>query len=158
MVEAFFCYRFFSTMSSFCFELSFIWPLRDHILPQQQRPISQRWSQGKEADESFRWSLGSEDDPGTTCYELKLMHPHLNDGECLCKYRATKCFMISTISKICMWHVIVRVQAWCISGYFYMDPNQGCPCDAVQVFCNFTAGGTTCIDPQHAQVGSYYEA
>nr|XP_029132804.1 collagen EMF1-alpha-like [Labrus bergylta] len=42
-------------------------------------------------------------------------------------------------------------------GYYYMDPNQGCPYDAVKVFCNFTAGGTTCIDPSKSQIKFSWE-
>ncbi|XP_017160039.1 collagen alpha-2(XI) chain-like isoform X4 [Poecilia reticulata] len=85
----------------------------------QSRLMSRRRSEDEQAEESSSLPLGTKDDPGTTCHELKLIHPHLEDER---------------------------------PGYFYMDPNQGCACDAVRVFCNFTAGGATCIDPQHSQI------
>ncbi|NXJ12765.1 COBA2 protein, partial [Odontophorus gujanensis] len=38
------------------------------------------------------------------------------------------------------------------TGHYYIDPNQGSPRDALMAFCNFTAGGETCIPPVHNQV------
>lgn len=32
-------------------------------------------------------------------------------------------------------------------GEYWIDPNQGCARDALRVFCNFTAGGQTCLYP-----------
>jgi len=32
-------------------------------------------------------------------------------------------------------------------GYFWIDPNLGCPADAIRVYCNFTAGGESCVPP-----------
>lgn len=32
-------------------------------------------------------------------------------------------------------------------GEYWIDPNQGCARDALRVFCNFTAGGETCLYP-----------
>nr|XP_032653574.1 collagen alpha-1(II) chain-like [Chelonoidis abingdonii] len=37
-------------------------------------------------------------------------------------------------------------------GYYYIDPNQGSPQDSLLAFCNFTAGGETCIAPVRNQV------
>lgn len=37
-------------------------------------------------------------------------------------------------------------------GQYYIDPNQGSPQDALVAFCNFTAGGETCIAPVRNQV------
>lgn len=36
---------------------------------------------GDEAEEYFSWPEGTKDDPATTCYELGITHPHLNDGK-----------------------------------------------------------------------------
>ncbi|XP_034035580.1 collagen alpha-1(V) chain-like [Thalassophryne amazonica] len=85
---------------------------------QKLRPVSTRWkpSQSDEGEEAFNWPQGVKDNPATSCHELGLINPHLNNG------------------------------------YYYMDPNQGCPFDALKAFCNFTAGGTTCIDPVLSQV------
>ena len=36
----------------------------------------------------------------------------------------------------------------CCSGYYWIDPNQGSPGDAMRVLCNFTTEhSTTCVFP-----------
>uniref|UniRef100_A0A8C6ULL2 Fibrillar collagen NC1 domain-containing protein n=1 Tax=Neogobius melanostomus TaxID=47308 RepID=A0A8C6ULL2_9GOBI len=38
-------------------------------------------------------------------------------------------------------------------GEYWIDPNQGCIGDSIKVFCNFTAGGETCINPDKKSAG-----
>lgn len=39
-----------------------------------------------------------------------------------------------------------------VLGMYYIDPNQGSSADALLVFCNFSAGGQTCLSPLQPQV------
>ena len=41
----------------------------------------------------------------------------------------------------------------CVLGYYWIDPNLGCPVDAVRVYCDFNGGGKSCIAPSPEQVG-----
>ena len=40
-------------------------------------------------------------------------------------------------------------------GLYYIDPNEGMRHDAVQVYCNFTAGGRTCVNPVVSEVSAH---
>ncbi|CAB1349989.1 unnamed protein product [Coregonus sp. 'balchen'] len=45
------------------------------------------------------------------------------------------------------------------NGEYWIDPNQGCSGDSFSVYCNFTAGGETCIFPDKKSSGfSYVDA
>lgn len=50
------------------------------LLWQRPKSVSRRWS--GEGDD-FDWPQGTKDDPATTCYELGITHPELNDGDWL---------------------------------------------------------------------------
>lgn len=39
------------------------------------------------------------------------------------------------------------------AGEYWVDPNQGCSRDSFKVYCNFTAGGETCIFPDKKSEG-----
>lgn len=39
------------------------------------------------------------------------------------------------------------------SGEYWIDPNQGCSRDSFKVYCNFTAGGESCIFPDKKSEG-----
>lgn len=69
---------------SFCLSVSLsvtvVSFVRRLLTPLQQSRLMSR-SADEQAEESSSFPLGTKDDPGTTCYELKLIHPHLEDGE-----------------------------------------------------------------------------
>uniref|UniRef100_S4RAG5 Fibrillar collagen NC1 domain-containing protein n=1 Tax=Petromyzon marinus TaxID=7757 RepID=S4RAG5_PETMA len=44
------------------------------------------------------------------------------------------------------------------AGEYYIDPNQGCSADSFRVYCNFTAGGETCIYPDKKSEGARLSA
>ena len=37
-------------------------------------------------------------------------------------------------------------------GEYFIDPNEGSTADSFLVFCNFTAGGETCLKPEQDRV------
>ena len=41
----------------------------------------------------------------------------------------------------------------CLAGEYWVDPNQGCSRDSFKVYCNFTAGGATCVFPDKKSEG-----
>lgn len=50
------------------------------------------------------------------------------------------------------------IDLYCLSlGHYWIDPNLGCPVDAVRVYCDFTDGGKSCVEPSPEQVIIYSE-
>ncbi|XP_016146015.1 collagen alpha-2(XI) chain-like [Sinocyclocheilus grahami] len=55
--------------------------------------------------------------------------------------QGTKDNPATTCRELCL------IQPHLRDGHYYVDPNHGCPFDALHVFCNFTACGLTCVSP-----------
>ena len=90
--------------------------------------------------EQLRRPPGTAERPGLVCSELHRNHPHLPDGE------------IPPLPHTAggePWdqHQLMGPSPGSAAGEYWIDPNQGCARDAIRVFCNFTAGGETCLHP-----------
>ncbi|KAG2455591.1 CO1A2 protein, partial [Polypterus senegalus] len=82
---------------------------------------------------------GTKEHPATTCQELQLCLPDLASGKPCHRGLATR----TSPSK--GDHHKAKVPL-CSPGFFYIDPNQGSPADALLAYCNFTTG-ETCLSP-----------
>ena len=89
--------------------------------------------------EQLRRPPGTAERPGLVCKELHRSHPHLPDGE------------VSSLPPEGgeTWDPAPGLSSptGSAAGEYWIDPNQGCARDALRVFCNFTAGGETCLYP-----------
>ena len=43
--------------------------------------------------------------------------------------------------------ILIDKLVFFLEGTYWIDPNLGCSSDTVEVFCNFTGGGQTCLKP-----------
>lgn len=110
--------------------------------------------------ESIKKPLGTRENPARVCKDLLDCHHKLKDGESLIRiYPDTERMQCQDFSKYeiflcttlcifrCMQITLSPCLTWGLSGWFWIDPNLGCTSDAFKVFCNFTAGGQTCLHP-----------
>lgn len=88
--------------------------------------------------QSLKNPLGTRDNPARICRDLHSCEQKLNDGKgVLCRrQRAFLC-----LDRLLIPNVFV------FSGTYWIDPNLGCSSDTIEVSCNFTGGGQTCLKP-----------
>lgn len=94
--------------------------------------------------QSLKNPLGTRDNPARICQDLYNCEHRMYDGEAIFKLRHH--------SRARLHSVLVnesRLHFSCCSltGTYWIDPNLGCAADTIEVMCNFTAGGQTCLKP-----------
>lgn len=97
--------------------------------------------------QSLKNPLGTRDNPARICRDLHSCEQKLNDGE--------GCVLVSEMRErkkrerergSSLERLIIPNLAVC-SGTYWIDPNLGCSSDTIEVSCNFTGGGQTCLKP-----------
>lgn len=148
----------FYCVAFFIFTQSFL--NMDISLPDQNTEILKTLHYLSSVIENIKKPLGTRENPARVCKDLLDCHHKLNDGESLvypdlermwCQDLQKNLIFGSTTLYIfrCaqMKNILSPCLTWWISGWFWIDPNLGCTSDAFKVFCNFTAGGQTCLHP-----------
>lgn len=104
--------------------------------------------------ENYKFPLGTRDNPAMTCKELMDIDD-IRDGE---KLTASRVHVMRIVYCNSCWKILVGTYGYSIvfnTGYFWIDPNLGCPADAIKVYCNFTAGGESCVPPLRDKVSTF---
>lgn len=91
--------------------------------------------------ERIKKPLGTRENPARVCKDLLDCRHKLDDGG-----RLTVPHLVQIKNYYYFFFFITSI-LWILSGWFWIDPNLGCTSDAFKVFCNFTAGGQTCLHP-----------
>lgn len=96
--------------------------------------------------ESIKQPLGTRENPARFCKDLLDCHNKLKDGKSLIN------LILKAVSEVSAKNFNKIVASLSLGnggllGWFWIDPNLGCTSDAFKVFCNFTAGGQTCLHP-----------
>lgn len=86
--------------------------------------------------QSLKNPLGTRENPARICRDLHSCEQKLNDG--------VLCWNVKTCVVLGDTHHSRRLR---FSGTYWIDPNLGCSSDTVEVSCNFTGGGQTCLKP-----------
>lgn len=102
--------------------------------------------------QSLKNPLGNRDNPARICRDLYNCEQRMNDGEefSSAPRRSPRAHKLTTSASAALFSSLPPPSASppsLLSGTFWIDPNLGCAADTVQVTCNFTAGGQTCLKP-----------
>ena len=77
---------------------------------------------------------GTKDNPAMSCKDLKACYPDLDDGTPSSDDISNRRFLSLSL------------------GYYWIDPNEGCPFDAVHVYCDFSGGNRSCVNATNVRV------
>lgn len=89
--------------------------------------------------QSLKNPLGTSDNPARICRDLHGCEQKLNDGEeSFVSETAIICLDKLMMSSVIFLHLL---------GTYWIDPNLGCSSDKIEVSCNITGGGQTCLKP-----------
>lgn len=107
-------------------------------LPDQNTEILRTLRYLSTVIERIKKPLGTRENPARVCKDLLDCRQKLDDGG---RFTALHHTQVKNILFDRVWSLDFS------SGWFWIDPNLGCTSDAFMVFCNFTAGGQTCLHP-----------